>query len=100
MALPMLGKERLQFGNIRHILLAQQAHLRTLYAEKFEHQRILLSLGVTYDQKFKRMIVPKKGNGRYQHVFRKLLNIQVEINSVHRIIQMKQAEIFFSQMAD
>lgn len=100
MLLSVHGKERLQFGNVRHILLVQKGYLHTLYAEKFEYQRILLSLEIKYDQEFKRVIIPEKNRRRYQQVFREILNVQEEISSVHRIIQITQAEMFFLQMAD
>ena len=78
---------KLKFGNLAHIISAQREPLRALYSEKFEQQRTLLNLGITYDQEVNRVLIPEKDRALFDQVFEEILIIQDEINEVHSRIQ-------------
>ncbi len=100
MALLAQVEGELRFGNLAHIISAQREPLRALYAEKFERQRTLLNLGITYDPEVNRVLVPEKSRAQFTQIFEEILIIQDEINEIHSRIQAIRNEMRFSQTAD
>lgn len=100
MALITQVESELQFGNLAHIIFAQREPLRTLYAEKFERQHSLLSLGIKYNPELNRVIVPEKSRKRFDRIFEEILSIQEEIDLVYLRIQAIRNEIRFSHATD
>ena len=90
-------RRQLQFGNIAHILLAHRVRLQKLQDDKFEWQRTLLNLGLRFDPKGSRVIIPEESKVKYHQVFQEIQNIQKEIDLVHAAMQAIQAETDFLQ---
>ena len=93
-------KEQLYFGSITVILLVQNGRLRKLYDEKFTLQLILLSLGITYGGKCKRMCIPEGRMKEYRKIFTEILRIQEEINRTHATTRVIREELEFVQATD
>lgn len=93
-------KTDLEFGNLTHMIQAQRVRLQGLHDEKFEYHRAFLSLDVQFDSKLSRVFVPEEKMARYHEVLQKIKEIQRNIDSTHKTIQVMQAEAAFLQTTD
>jgi hypothetical protein len=88
--------EKLQFGNLEHILFVRRVELRSLEGEKKTLGQRLSKLR-EYDKSGDTFIIPKQSEKAYAQISEDIAEIDSEINAVNAAIETARAEMFFAQ---